>query len=129
MGGRGDRGEGGKPIQVLLFGTSWNFFNVFSLQLLDSPDADPSDMQLVCILGRDVHVTLGVHFTLGPDANDGVCIALGLGRGERERSLPGLMRLTLAGFCRWAPGLPGVQSSRAGRGMLQQVFRRCLLNS
>lgn len=27
------------------------------------------------------------------------------------------------------PGLPGVESSRAGREMLQQVFRRCLLNS
>ena len=36
------------------------------------------------------------------------------------------------GTCRilpLAPGLPGVQSSRAGRGTLQQVFRRCLLNS
>ena len=66
----------------------WNFleffFNVFNLQLLDSPDAELSDMKLVCVLGQDVYVALMIYFTLAPDANDGVCIALCLRRSERE---------------------------------------------
>ena len=37
MGGRGCCREGGRPIQVLLFGTSWNFFLMFSICSCSTP--------------------------------------------------------------------------------------------
>ena len=41
---------GAQKIQVLLFGTFWNFGGIFMIQLVELNDEEPIDMSTNCIL-------------------------------------------------------------------------------